>query len=304
MSDPVRFSVVMPLFNKERFVQRALRSVLRQTYEPSEIIVVNDGSTDKSRDQALALADARVRIVDQTNQGPGAARNAGVELSHCPLVGFLDADDEWSPEFLEGIERAVRDFAPRMRVGLYTALCFRERHMDRPPAPPRDEGAYHVITSFCAECGETYPVNSSTAVIPRSVFDEVGGFATSQRLKEDVDLWVRIGLRYPMVRVNRALTTVHNDDTRSATKGVAGRPWPLEIDSMCRYFSCSIDQIPKDAERKYAQRALYNFCLSMIRHGRIEAFDENVGRSRFDLKKRLLLKALRRLHVLVPKKKA
>ena len=95
-----RCTVVIPLFDKEAVVGRAIRSVMDQTVRDWTLIVVNDGSTDGSTHVAREFADPRIRVIDQENAGPGAARNSGLLLAHTPFVAFLDADDEWRPDFL------------------------------------------------------------------------------------------------------------------------------------------------------------------------------------------------------------
>jgi glycosyltransferase involved in cell wall biosynthesis len=93
-------SVVVPLYNKARYVLRALESLAAQTVSDLEVIVVDDGSTDGGDRIAEAIRDSRFRLLRQTNAGPGAARNRGLREARAPFVGFLDADDRWLPHFL------------------------------------------------------------------------------------------------------------------------------------------------------------------------------------------------------------
>lgn len=96
-------SVVVPLYNKGKYVERAITSILEQTFPASEIIVVDDGSTDDGPDKVKELAQShpKIMLISQQNRGPGAARNAGLAIAHGKYVSFLDADDEWHPAFLE-----------------------------------------------------------------------------------------------------------------------------------------------------------------------------------------------------------
>lgn len=93
-------SVVIPLYNKEKQIKRTLQSVLTQTFQDFEIVIVNDGSTDNSVIEVEKLKDPRIRLVHQKNAGVSAARNKGIEEAKYELIAFLDADDEWQSEYL------------------------------------------------------------------------------------------------------------------------------------------------------------------------------------------------------------
>lgn len=96
-SEPL-VSVVMPVYNDEDLIRRAVQSVLFQTYANLELIVVNDGSTDKTMEILQNMDDPRIRIVQQTNQGVAIARNHGVGVARGELIAFLDSDDLWFPK--------------------------------------------------------------------------------------------------------------------------------------------------------------------------------------------------------------
>lgn len=95
-----KISVVIPLYNKEKSIASTLRTVLNQTFSDYEIVIVNDGSTDYSVAEAGKVQDDRIRLIHQQNAGVSAARNRGIEEAKGELIAFLDADDEWSPEYL------------------------------------------------------------------------------------------------------------------------------------------------------------------------------------------------------------
>lgn len=98
-----KISVVIPLYNKERHIERAIRSVLNQKYPVDEIIIVNDASTDLGRNKAAEIQDAKIKIIDREEPGPGgyAARNLAIEHANGEYIAFLDADDEWEPEHID-----------------------------------------------------------------------------------------------------------------------------------------------------------------------------------------------------------
>lgn len=191
----VSFSVVVPLYNKEREVARALRSALGQTLPPCEVVVVDDGSTDGSAAEveALAAAEGRglVRLVRQTNGGVCAARNRGIAEARGTHIALLDADDAWRPGFLAEIAALVADYPG---CGLYcTAFDIRSDEGLFPAPTPAERG---VVADFFAASAHRYVAIPSAAVVPRAVFDTVGGFPEGMKLGEDQWMWIRIADRY------------------------------------------------------------------------------------------------------------
>lgn len=191
-------SVIIPLYNKEKYIKRALQSVLNQTFQAFEIIVVNDGSTDKSVETMMEINDPRIRLLNQPNKGVSAARNNGIRQAGNNLVAFLDADDAWKPDFLETILRLRRQYPD---AGLY-ATAYETSHVKSgilkvqyrgiPPEPW--EG---LIPDFFDSMLGQPPVWTSAAVIPRHVFEVSGYFREGEVLAEDVDMWCRVALKFP-----------------------------------------------------------------------------------------------------------
>ena len=106
----MKFSIVIPLYNKEKHVARAINSILNQTYQDFEIIIVDDGSTDFSYEEVKKINDPRIKIIRQKNLGVSSARNTGIKEAKNNYIGFLDADDKWKPDFLETIKKLIKDF--------------------------------------------------------------------------------------------------------------------------------------------------------------------------------------------------
>lgn len=194
------FSVVIPLYNKEPHIERTINSVLSQTISDFEIIVVNDGSTDKSPNVVKNFKDPRIRLIHQQNAGVSAARNKGIHESKADLIAFLDADDEWTPNFLEMVLR-LREKYPE--AGIYaSAYLFcnskgekRIANYKEIPAAPW-EGLLESYFLSAAE-GE-HPVCSSAVCIPKKILMMENGFKIGFSWGEDDDLWGRIALKYPV----------------------------------------------------------------------------------------------------------
>lgn len=103
-------SVIIPVYNKETTVARAISSVLQQSYTDFELLIVNDGSTDSSLDKIRHISDSRIKVITQQNAGVSSARNTGIAQASGKFIAFLDADDEWDNDFLESVYKLTVDF--------------------------------------------------------------------------------------------------------------------------------------------------------------------------------------------------
>lgn len=202
-------SVVIPLYNKQQTIGRALRSVFDQTFQGFEVIVVNDGSTDASAAEARWTGNGRVRIVHQSNAGVAAARNRGVAIARSEWVAFLDADDEWTCGFLAAVARLRRDF-PRTSL-CATSYVLRHRSFGERPAILRgvEPGFRGVLTDYfhIASLSEP-PIAPSTVLLNKQALLEAGGFPVGVASGEDLLTWARIAVAHriafdarPLVRI-------------------------------------------------------------------------------------------------------
>jgi glycosyltransferase involved in cell wall biosynthesis len=167
-------SCVIPVFNGERFLGAAIDSVLGQTRQPVEVIVVDDGSTDGTA-QVIAGYGDRIRWLRQANAGPAAARNAGLALARGGLIGFLDADDIWLPHKLDRqLEELSRH--PDAMISFCGMVNFRES--DEPGGP--------------VEEWEAKPFSPCTMLVRKSLFDAVGTFDVRLRAAEDTEWYCRV----------------------------------------------------------------------------------------------------------------
>jgi glycosyltransferase involved in cell wall biosynthesis len=197
------FSVVVPLYEKAAYVERAVASVLAQRRPATEVIVVDDGSTDGGG-ALVARSFPEVVVIRQENQGEGAARNTGAAAATSTWVAFLDADDVWLPGHLEELA-AVVDAVPEAHlVGTGHVQVW-----DREPTPPVVEiGRRERVDYFIEAAQRIGVVCSSSAAVRRDSLLAVGGFGVDPA-GTDLACWARLALLHP-VAVSRAETVLYS----------------------------------------------------------------------------------------------
>jgi len=217
MAENPTISVVIPLYNKGPHIARALNSVLNQTFQDFEVIVV-DSSTDDGADIVKGFNDPRIRLIYQEKQGVSAARNLGIDEARAELIAFLDADDEWLPDHLNIILR-MRERFPE--AGAYTTAYFMKyhdkcslpRYHNIPPSPW--EGI--IPDYFKSSSVGRPPVTASAVAIPKRIFEDVGKFSIETWWGEDADLWGRIAIKYPIAFSWKGAAVYHLDAVNRAS---------------------------------------------------------------------------------------
>ena len=210
MSSHPQISVVIPLYNKRDTVERALRSVLAQTVQDFEIVVVNDGSTDGSADVVRGINDPRIRLIEQPNAGVSAARNRGVAEARKDLIAFLDADDEWLPEFLQAIAELHARF-PQCSV-FATRYCFASADGRRWNPIIRGivgDAAILLDDYFGIAARSDPPVWSSAVGVRKKALLAVGGFPEGITAGEDLLTWARLACRCKIAYSQRIMSVYH-----------------------------------------------------------------------------------------------
>lgn len=186
-------SVAIPLYNKEREIARAVESVLGQTLQPLEIIVVNDGSTDRGPEIVREFGSPLIRVIDQPNAGVSAARNRAAREAKGEYIAFLDGDDEWMPGYLAGMARLIDEYPGCGAYGAAFDIMSGKKRF--PNDSPRTEG---VREDFFREATRHYILQPSATVIPKAVLEHTGGFPDGMKMGEDLYLWIKIASRYPV----------------------------------------------------------------------------------------------------------
>lgn len=217
------FSVVIPLFNKERYIKRAIESVLRQTEIPKEIIVVDDGSNDSGPDIVAKYAGEGIVLVRQPNKGVGPARNAGAAISSGAWVVFLDADDCWLPSHIAELIYLARQFPECGLLG----TRYKELSTGFPPGTEVTQENQFVrrkVDYFKEASFNLGFICSSAVAVRADVFDDLGGFG-SARPGQDTEFWARVALDYPVAASNR-VTSVYYRGTGGVIEGLKNRTAP------------------------------------------------------------------------------
>ena len=190
------FSIIIPLYNKENFIENTLKSVLNQNFKDFEVIIVNDGSTDLSEEKVFLFNDSRIHYYQKKNEGVSAARNYGIEKAKSDYIAFIDADDYWYQGFLDEMFKNI-NCCPELKVFSAAIEIETSKSVIAADYSIKKTADFEVVNYFTASTKRTV-LCSSSAVFHKMVFEQIGQFNTKLKSGEDTDLWIRIGLIYPI----------------------------------------------------------------------------------------------------------
>jgi len=208
-------SIIIPLYNKEHSVKSTILSVLQQTFQNYEILVINDGSTDLSASVVESIRDDRIRIITKVNGGVSSARNRGIREAKFDWIAFLDGDDLWEKDHLNIIYQMICEH-PDHKVFATSFEYSDKRHFPRVDRSLR----FSVINNYFKESLREHLIWTSVAAIHKTCFLEVGAFNENLALGEDMELWNRLMRKYLLVKSND-ITAIYRIDAenRSNTGG-------------------------------------------------------------------------------------
>jgi len=209
-------SVIIPTFNRARKVTRAISSVLYQNFTDYEIIVVDDGSSDGTR-EALAPFGQHIGLLSHTeNLGVSAARNTGIEASRSPLIALLDSDDYWLPEKLSAQVNFFNTHPEAMACQTEEIWLRKGRRVNPRKRHRKPSGdLFEPSLKLCL-------VSPSSVMVRRSLLDEVGLFDEGLPACEDYDLWLRISCQHPIYLIDRQLVIKEGGGEDQLSTGLMG----------------------------------------------------------------------------------
>lgn len=269
----VRFSIIVPLYNKAPYVKKALDSIVSQTFSDWECIIVDDGSTDNSaaicedyiKHNTSNITHHTLHIIRQKNAGVAAARNNGVAVSHGDYVAFLDADDWWESTFLEEMDKLIKEYP---NAGLYANNYIYYKPGKTHIALNLERGYMNYPEAYLH--GEM-PVWTGAACMPRHVFEEMDGFPVGIKLGEDFLLWAKTAIKYKVAYSEKPLAYYNNDvpATLRATRNLHNPQYHMlfHLDDIEQAAICSkYSETWKALLDKLRVSGLMNYWLSDLYH--------------------------------------
>jgi len=223
-------SILIPTYNYGRYICQAVDGVLAQTYRPLEIVVVDDGSTDDTRERLKSYGD-RIRYVHQQNQGPEFARNAGIREAKGEFIAFLDPDDAWAPHKLAA-QVAVMTTQPDVWLVCADGTSFTDQFVAPAPSPqPAPVETMPLESVYLRN-----KISTSAVMVRTAEVRKLDGFRPNIR-SEDWDLWLRIARQGKIVRIREPLFGRREHGDNRSGNVPKELPWALwVIDDNCAHL--------------------------------------------------------------------
>lgn len=262
-------SIIIPAYNAEKYIGRAIESALGQTYKDIEIIVVDDGSTDRTAEIVRSFQDPKIRYLRQENKFQGAARNYGIKESRGEYITFLDADDMYLPEKVERQVKFLQEH-PEYDAAYCNAVHFYSRNPDK---FYRKKGSFPSGDIF-SELLHSSLINPNCAIIRRGVLEKVGGFSEVRYWPEEWDLWLRIARAgYKFGYMDEDLVKVEIREGSNTTMEIQPILKKYTLDMFEKLFS----EMPPQEREKYGSESVLDgirakLAVSYLLNNRINEF--------------------------------
>ena len=197
------FSIIISVYNKEKHIKNTLDSVINQSFKDFEIIIVNDGSTDNSENIINSIKDKRIKLITTKNLGVSNARNIGLKEASANYISLIDGDDSWEGSYLQHMFDAIEKF-PEIKI--FTAgLAQKYDTKTVPVAYSFKQTELYGIYNYFKASEKFSIIHSSSIVFSKSILTKTGVFDTSIVSGQDTDLWIRFGLYFDVLFINKQL---------------------------------------------------------------------------------------------------
>ena len=292
------FSIIIPLYNKEKFIENTIRSVLGQSFEDFELIVVNDGSTDKSLELVNKLKDKRIKTYSISNAGVSKARNFGIQKATSKLIVFLDADDLWKNNHLQELYK-LRKAHPH--CGLY-AMGYTKKFDNADPIHAHYFGLEKhsgVVDDFFQSSIVDCIAWTSALMVPKIVFQKLGSFNDGLKTSEDTEMWIRIALNYPVAfcwKMTACKVQRSDENHLSMSK--------LRVDSLKIFKQFEAEEVNNLSLKRFLDLNRFSMALDRKKSGDFKNYKllkESINIKNLNAKQRLLLKLPKQCLVLLKK---
>lgn len=250
----VKFSIVIPVYNKEKHIINTIQSVIDQEFVDYEIVIVDDGSTDKSITYLKSLNNCKINIYHQNNSGVSSARNRGIKQSKGEFILFLDADDIWKNNHIKIINSLIDEFP----LNSVFSSGFAIKNNDRVTKIQKVDAG--IVDNYFKQAIIAPVVHTSSICIRKNVFNDLDAFNEQITHGEDIELWARLARNYQIVLAKEVsayyLKGLDNQATKSMSK--------LEK-SIVNYVDFS--HIHDSYEKKYFQKIIISRFFSYLKRG-------------------------------------
>jgi len=253
-----KVSVIIPTFNRQEYIQRAIKSVLAQTYKDFEIIVVNDGSTDNTV-EILKLYLPKIKLINIENSGVSFARNLGVKNSNGDLIAFLDSDDEWLPQKLE---KQMKFHENNLSIPLIHGeeLWVRNGKRVNPKNKHKKSGGFII-----EKCLPMCVISPSATIINRDIYNEFCGFREDYPACEDYDLWLKVCSKYEIGFIEEPIIIKYGGHSDQLSAKFIGMDY-WRINSLIDLLEYSKIDILRSTIIKLINKKLHILEIGSIKH--------------------------------------
>jgi len=279
------FSIVIPLYNKENEIVRTLTSVLEQTFQDFEVIIVNDGSNDNSLLKSKSIRDERITIYSIENKGVSYARNLGIEKAKADYIAFLDADDIWYDHHLEDLKKLIRDFP---NCGMYCKAYEKDyfgKHTVKAKFNKLPENFRGIVPNYFENSLIDPIAWTSALAIPKTLLEQKGGFDQNIHSGQDTDLWISIALEEKIAFSSKISST-----------RIFGANYHLSkskklLDRQKIFEKFTVEETINESLKKYMDYNRFSFAIQQKAKGNYNTYIQimdKVDKKNLNLKRRVL----------------